>query len=441
MHLIHVGPADNKGTQALVLSDISAITDIVNRPVLFSASAGDVEGIRRLDNRLESVFPPLIDIPYQKADYLARKYGLNRNSLEYKAFAIAILLFMPLQAVLSIVSVMLVKSRSKPFYRTCTIKNMEQCDLVVSYSDENLKESASFLPLNLFWIVSWWSMLFSRTWDILVARSFKKPVVMFPNSVGPFRTWIGRSLARLSLVSCACVLVRDPISYRIINSLKIKCNKLLTADTALLFRCTGKLSLNKEQGPLIGVSPGVYGHSLSEMEVCNYVLAHAQSLDLAVKKYGFRIFLLPNFVMGFAHDDLEICKRIKSNMANEDRVEIVLANTVDEFKAFLNEMDMIVTSKMHPAILAASEYVPTLCIAYDHKQTGFFERLGMADCTIDIRKVSYAVLSSKIDYVWSNRDKIRSSLKEQIPVLQENIRMAIRRAITPFVRNTLVEDP
>ena len=61
----------------------------------------------------------------------------------------------------------------------------------------------------------------------------------------------------------------------------------------------------------------------------------------------------------------------------------------------------------------------------------------MTDCILDVGKVSEETLSSKIDYVWNNREELHDSLKIQIPLLQNNVRFAIRTAVTPFLAEKL----
>ena len=87
---------------------------------------------------------------------------------------------------------------------------------------------------------------------------------------------------------------------------------------------------------------------------------------------------------------------------------------------------------MHPAILAVLGYVPVLCISYDHKQTGFFQRLNMNECTLNIRNVSYEGLSSKIDEIWSQRYTIAESLKQQIPQWQKNLKLSIQKVVSLY---------
>jgi len=432
IHIIHVGNMNNKGTQALFKSDVYAINDTVKNEVFISVSTTDIEGVKRLNLPLNAVLSPVVAIPYEKADQLAKKFGCGRGSLRYKGFAVAMLVYMFVEVLLSVFSIVFVKLGLKAFYRREVMEHVKDCDLVISHSDESFKESASLLPLNPYWVMTWWSMLIARTWEILVAKSFGKPVVMFPNSVGPFRTWIGRSLSRLSLGNCDHVLITDLTSYEIVNKLGIRAFKSLTFDTALLFNPPHKDVLDDFPRPLMGVSPGIYSHSLSREEVRNYIMAHVKALDAAIEKYGFFVVFLPHYVSGFEYDDLEVCKLILHKMKNKNRVKIVSASTVEEFKLFLNQMDMVISSKMHPAVLAASGFVPMLCIAYDHKQTSFFERLNMIDCTLDIRSVSFESLLSKIDHVWNQNNRLKLLLKNQIPTWQKDIKKAIKRAIAPY---------
>jgi polysaccharide pyruvyl transferase WcaK-like protein len=424
---------NNIGTKALLSSDVAIIREITAGKVAISVSTSDIEGVEGLNLNLGAVVPPFIDIPFQKADSMAKKYDFQRESLKYKVFALGFLFFMTIQAALSMFSVLLLKVGGSPLDRHDAFERLAESDLVVSYSDENFKETASSFPLNPFWVINWWSMLISRTWQILLAKSLGKTVVMFPNSVGPFRTSVGTFLTKLALNSCDFVLAREAISYNIIKSLGIHSNIILTADTALLFKSSNECLAGNFNGLKIGVSPGIYGNSLSETEVDRYILAHAQVLDDCIEKYGTKIFFLPHFVMGFSHDDLQMSRRIYAQMTYKHDVEIIYEPELEKFKVILNEMDMVISSKMHPAILASTGYVPIVCIVYDHKQTGFFQRLGMTDCIMDVRRVSYEGLSRKVDHVWNKREAMSVSLKKQIPLLQANIREAIRRAIVPFL--------
>jgi polysaccharide pyruvyl transferase WcaK-like protein len=305
---------------------------------------------------------------------------------------------------------------------------MKNSDLVISCSDENFKEAASLLPSNFYWIMTWWTMFFQRTFEITVAKFIGKPIIAFPNSIGPFKTWVGRLLAKLSLGNCGYVLAREPISYEIVNSLGIASRKILTTDTALLFK-TNKTFPGTISHPAVCVCPGIYRYSLSDAQVNDYILDHARALDAAIERYGFNVILSPHYVSHLEYDDSEICRLVYEKMRNKNRAKIVVASGVEEFKSLLDQMDMIITSKLHPGVMGVSGFVPTLCIAYDHKQTGLFKLLGMEDCIIPILVGSFEKISSKIDSIWKDRETIKASLQTQIPKMQESTRRAIREAL------------
>ena len=429
-HLMHVGNLNNKGTQALLASDFFVINKIVEGASI-SVSTTDIDGVNRLNLPFDAVLPPAVDIPYMKADELVKRFKLERGGHSYKLLVIALLISMGLQTFSALFSILFEKIGLKPFYRGALIKKIKESDLVISHSDENFKETASLLPLNPIWTVTWWSMLFSRTLDVMVAKAFRKPVVMFPNSVGPFRTGVGVFLSRFSLNRCDYLLIRDPISYKIISELNIRTPKILTYDTALLYSSSENES-KKFPKPTVGVSPGVYSQSLSKVEVESYILSHARALDTIIEKYKVFVVFLPHYISGFSDDDFDISLSILERMKNKSRTKIIKTSNVDEFKLLLDQMDMVVSSKMHPAVLAATGYVPIVCIAYDHKQTAFFERLDMTDCTLNIRNVTFESLLSTMEKTWNQRAALQASLKSKIPQWQKDVNSVIETIVTRY---------
>jgi len=434
VHFIHVGNMNNKGTQALFDSDVNIVCGLSDADVSATVSTPDIEGIRKLNLPLDKILPPMVDIPYDKADQMINSVNGARTDLRYKWYFFAVLLFMFVQISLALFSVLLFKLGLKPIYRGDVVRCVADCDLVISHSDENFKETASLLPLNPIWVVTWWSMLLSRTFEIVVAKSLGKPVVLFPNSIGPFRTWFGRFLARLSLSNCDRLLIRESISYDIVKNLKISIPSVLTYDTALLYAPRSEVDVPVSGNVRIGVCPGIYSRSLSKKESENYVDAHAKALDKAISDFGCSVVFIPHYISGFPNDDLDVSKMIYEKMENKDEAEIVVVDGVNDFKNYLNNMDIVISSKMHPAILAATGFVPVLCVVYDHKQSSFFERLNMVECTLGIREVSNENLWSRIDYVFSHRKDLKKSLETIIPIWQKNVQDAIQNTVKQYIK-------
>ena len=111
--------------------------------------------------------------------------------------------------------------------------------------------------------------------------------------------------------------------------------------------------------------------------------------------FDIDVYFVPHYVTGLRYDDKEISELILENMKNKERCKIVTLSYASEFRDFLSTMSMVISSKMHPAVLCTSAFVPSLCIAYDHKQMGFFKHLGMEDNVIKIQEISNKILFKK----------------------------------------------
>lgn len=431
IYILHVGSVTNKGTYALLKSDVSEIKRMFESAEIH-ISTSDVETLRYLEPTLQ-VHPLLVDIPYERADLKARKSERGRETLRYKFHVLVYVIMMVLQALLSIISSLLAKVNLRPIYRSEVIRRIRDSNLIVSASDENFKEGSMYLPFNIYWKLAGWSVLFSRMCDIVIAKKiFNKPVVVFPNSVGPFRTWLGRFMARMTLNNVDSLLLRESLSYSFLKDLKIKTPMFITSDITVLFESHQTQSNQTLPKPAVGVSPGLCAITFSANAQSKYVSAHSRVLDCLIEKYGFNVTFLPHEISGLKSDDLELCKAMLRHMIHKNKVKIIKVKTPEEYKNYLEQLDLLITSRMHPAVLACSSYVPTVGILYDHKQVGFFNQLGLSECIINVNKVSYERLLSKIELVWNNRERIKHQLLYKIPELQKDVRTKIRRIVSNF---------
>ena len=432
IQIIHVGSMTNKGTQALLKSEVSMLRETFNDAEIF-VSTMDVDGVNMLGPPLENVIPGLIDVPYKKAGLRAKRLSYGRHTIKFKVDLLAHLFFVPLQAFIAFASSVLRRAGVGALYRAEVVDAFKNCDLVISTSDENFKEGNLRLPFNIAWMVTWWSLLFVRTCEVVIAKKiFKKRVIVFPNSVGPFRTFVGRLLARIAFKNVDLLLLRDQTSVANVKSLGVKTPTILTTDAAIIFKASVKNNLEKLETPTIGVVAGAYFNALKENEIKKYVAAHAKALDYMINKYDVSVVFLPHAVTGFKNDDYDMCASVLQRMQCKRKAKMIFVKNVDEYKLLLAQLDMLVSSKMHPAVLAASSTVPALYVVYDHKQTGFFEQLGLLDHCLDITAISYSCLVRKMESLWNSRKKVRRLLSQRTPELQENVKKAIRKAVLTF---------
>jgi polysaccharide pyruvyl transferase WcaK-like protein len=422
----------NKGAQALLSSDVSMLREIFVDPYI-SVSTFDPESVVAHGPLVNKIIPGLVDVPYKKADLRAKRLSYGRDALVFKIDLMVRSLFVPFQGVLALVSCILAQAGLGYFYRTEVVKALKDSDLIVSTSDENFKEGNLNFQFSIVWLIIWWSMLFQRTLEVMVSKGvFHKKVVMFPNSIGPFRTFFGRFLTKMALRNMDFMLLRDKESLAYAKTLGVELPTILTADMAVTFRSDANEFSVKLTRPTIGVAAGAYFSALTQSELENYVNAHARALDYMIEKHDVNIAFLPHDITGFKGDDRDISNSIFTRMHNRSRVKIISVDDVSEYHFLLKQLEMLVSSKMHPAVLATSSRVPAMYVVYDHKQTGFFEHLGFLDNCVSIKDLCYESLVRKIESVWDKRVELSRQLDIRIPMLQKEIKKAVKKVVFEF---------
>jgi colanic acid/amylovoran biosynthesis protein len=344
---------------------------------------------------------------------------------------------MLLQVILSLTSSIIVKVGLNGFYRSETIERFRDSDLIISTADENFKEGSLYFGLTVAWKLAWWTILFSRTWDIIIAKKiFKKPIIVFPNSVGPFRTHLGGSITKTALNNVDFILLREFTSNKFLSDLKVTTPVANTTDVAVLLernRDQPKFFAPTLRRQIIGVSPGLYAGSISKEKQMEYLSAHSRVLDQMIEQHGVDVLFLPLEITGMEGDDYSFCRLILQGMKHQEKVKMIKVETAELFKSHLARLDLLISSRMHPLVLASSEMVPTVVVCYDHKQSGFSRQLGLSDCKIDINDFSSEKLLSTTEFVWNNKERIRVHLAGVIPVLQDDVMMKIQKVCLNFL--------
>jgi polysaccharide pyruvyl transferase WcaK-like protein len=166
-----------------------------------------------------------------------------------------------------------------------------------------------------------------------------------------------------------------------------------------------------------------------------YVLAHAKALDYLIGQEGFNVVFLPsNLRSEIGCNDLDISRMIIQNMLYGGRVKIVNVSDAREFRAVLKQLDLLISTRMHPTILASLENVPFVSIIYDHKQLGFLDQIGLESCGINVDEISCEKLLSKFRFVLSNKDKIKKQMNSRVLILRKDIRNKTEKCVLTLLR-------
>lgn len=287
----------------------------------------------------------------------------------------------------------------------------------------------------------------SHAYQLLLGVVLKKPVVVYAQSIGPFRTKLTTYLAKFVLNKVDLITVREEISKRYLETIGVRtAPTYLTADSAFLLKPAtservdmifANESVECAHGPLIGISGSQVVHrwafncrGSSARRYMEYVKAMARAIDYVIENMDANVIIVSQTTgVQARHDDRMAATSIYENVKNKHNAKVLTSElTPAEYKGVIGRCHMFIGSKMHSAIASTSMMVPTISIAYSHKIDGIIGRmLKQEKAIVDIRTSNYdeflCDLLSKIDYVWSNRNQIRDELRKQIRVIQKQAQL------------------
>jgi len=216
------------------------------------------------------------------------------------------------------------------------------------------------------------------------ARAVGKPLILLPQTIGPFRASAVRSRAREMLAYASAVFARDPLSAACARELVPGLAVRETIDLAMFMPYDP--APPSGGGPLrIGLNPSgllwrggytknnQFGLKEGYRDVLHGVVRHLLS------KPGVQVELIGHDVRGpsagNSFEDFHVCKLLQREFP-ACRVGPFFYGPM-EAKSHISGMDFFIGSRMHACIAAYSSGVPAFPLGYSRKFTGLFaEKLG-----------------------------------------------------------------
>ncbi len=306
------------------------------------------------------------------------------------------------------------------------LREYVESDAVINTGGDNLTEDYGTL-----------SLAFNLNY-LLIGLLLKKPVVVYAESIGPFKGTISRLMANFVLNRVDLITIREEISKENLN--KINVNKphiCITADSAFLLKAVNstrltelltKENITENNRPLVGISISKiisrYGFSdfeKPEEKYNQYVSVMAKTIEYITENLGATVVIVPHVIDPRRNDDRWVADDVCKLVPNKSKVISIKEDyTPEELKGIIGHCDLFIGARMHATIASTSMLVPTIGIAYSHKIYGIVgEMLGQKEYILDVKELTYESLISRIDDVWKNREKIKKQLEIKVPQVKE----------------------
>lgn len=215
---------------------------------------------------------------------------------------------------------------------------------------------------------------------ITLARG--RPLLMSPQTIGPFTRTPYRWLARLVMERAEAVVARDDASLEVLKTLAPKARAILSVDVAFALPFEDRSA--QRAGPRVRVGINVSGLLFNDAEAgkdrfglgYDYAAVMRRFIQSTLDRGDAEVHLVTHAVSTtIPHDD-------DARVADRLQAEFPAAIRVPQFaspsdaKSYISGLDFLVSGRMHACIAALSSGVPVVPVAYSRKFSGLFGMLG-----------------------------------------------------------------
>ncbi len=249
-----------------------------------------------------------------------------------------------------------------------------------------------------------------------VVLAARRPLVLAPQTIGPFERRWARLVARALMRRAQFVVTRDHMTTEFLGSMQL--GEKLHEATDVAFCLPFDEPQMTDGAPVrigINVSGLLYNGGYTKNDMFSLAADYRQLVGTLIEQFSGpdkqEVHLIGhvNSRRHEVEDDFRVCESLAARYPGT-----VLAprfRTPVEAKSYIAGMDFFCGSRMHACIAAFSAGVPVLPIAYSRKFSGLFGSLDY-DCVADCRTQFAAAIASAALAAFENRDALKSAVEE-----------------------------
>lgn len=258
---------------------------------------------------------------------------------------------------------------------------------------------------------AWPSMLNSKYAELELAEVANCPVMLYGQTIGPFSDYTIKNSLSKKLNKVSFISYRDAQSAETLKKSDFNfSNALLTADEANLLPVLKKNYLKNHDGKIVigvmiqnfrphlnvsGVSVGATIpdsssyisevvnalNAISSLMPCHFVFMTSTTWDLKTNQSVF--------------NEIRPCQRSTKEFINNF--------DTDQFISICQHVDVMLSTNMHPIILATTAHKPSVALSYHYKLDDYMESVGQRGSVLRIDNFSSDTLKNALLKVVENR--------------------------------------
>jgi Uncharacterized conserved protein len=267
-------------------------------------------------------------------------------------------------------------------------------------------------------------LMYYFLFDIKLAQRLNKKVVILPNSIGPLKNTIARSIVKKVLKKCVFVSTRENVSQAFVSQ-KLKINNFVSPDLGFYQKASDDDF--KDELVSLGVDftrtrvaltlrPYRFDGTKNASELFEKYITEMTRLVSLLTDNGIQVSLVKHTLGPSAHEDDTIAlNEVYEKLENKSSVIIVGNENWDcqQLQKVYSYYDFLIGTRFHSVIYALNMKVPCIAIAYGgNKSYGIMKDIGVEQYVVPIENVS----SEKI---FELLEQLRASKEEYINKLEK----------------------
>ena len=259
-----------------------------------------------------------------------------------------------------------------------------------------------------------------------LAKKKGKKVIIYGASIGPFgeyekaKKYFSIHLKKIDLIVC-----RENYSLNYLKELGLNENLIFLPDPAYWIERNNK---NSNCKTYIGVNLSalsiheIYG-SIDERTIKRL----SELIEEINKKTGLSIMLIPHVYSPFDKfdNDYEFLNKIYENLPSNIKkyTKLVKPKSFIDVKRYLSECKLVVAARMHCAVNAITESIPTIFLSYSIKSKGMAEFIyGELNWFLNLNEIENELpnlileLNNKIDIITEELDETNKKINKYFSI-------------------------
>ncbi|KNH03428.1 polysaccharide pyruvyl transferase [Qipengyuania citrea LAMA 915] len=257
----------------------------------------------------------------------------------------------------------------------------------------------------------------------LASILMSQPIVLSPQTIGPFDRVTHRGMAKFILNRLTSVYTRDFLSTEFLSDLRISSNKDEFIDVAFRLPFTPRPKDKDLIRVGVNVSGLLYNGGYTGGNELNLSLDYRAFTKALIEtlqnRPGIEVNLFSHVAGGGGRDDdgpavLELAKCYPKTKA------IPVFETSIEAKSWVSGLDFVVGGRMHACIAAFSSGVPVVPVAYSRKFNGLFGTLNYPYFVDGKEATSQQALVQTMAW-FDNRKSLKDGIEASSSIVDERL--------------------